>query len=85
MDAIMQAMPEMTELSWQASQDADALVLSSLGLLIGVPVVRKLHVPGFVAYVQPATFTGEFPPMVVVPPAPGWLAPLRPYYNRLAG
>lgn len=84
MDALMAQMEEMTEKCWRGSQDVDVLVASTLGTLMGIPVSRRRGIPSIVAYAQPLTPTKEFHPTFVIPPAPRWLAPLRPYYNLLA-
>ncbi len=83
-EAFTEAMQEMTENCWRASQDAKVLLLSTLGTLMGIPVARKRRIPALVAYVQPMMPTAEFPPLAMLPPAPAWLAALRPYYNLLA-
>ena len=85
MEAIMQGMQETTERSFQASQDADVLLLSGLGILVGIPVAQKLRIPALVSYVQPMTLTAAFPPSVLFPPAPPWLAAVRPSYNLVSG
>jgi sterol 3beta-glucosyltransferase len=69
--------------SWQATQDVDALLLGFLGAYIGIPLARTLGIPAFAAYVFPLSPTREFPSMAF-PPAPAWLAPVRPSYNRLS-
>ena len=68
---------------WQATQDVDALLLSPLGVFIGIPLAHKRGIPAFAANVQPLTPTREFP-SVLFPPAPTWLAPVRSSYNRLS-
>jgi sterol 3beta-glucosyltransferase len=68
---------------WQATQDVDALLLSPLGVYIGIPLAHKRGIQAFAANVQPITPTREFP-SVLFPPAPAWLAPLRSLYNRLS-
>src|SRR5579864_2829465 len=83
-EILTQGMPDMAEKCWHASQDADLLILSTFGALVGLPVAQKLHIPTFVGYMQPLTPTEEFPPTALFPPAPAWLAALRPYYNLLA-
>lgn len=83
MEELGREMQEMTEKCWQASQDADVLLLSTFGLLMGLPIAQKLHIPAFTAYVQPLMPTAEFPPLAYLPPAPSWLGSLRPYCNLL--
>jgi sterol 3beta-glucosyltransferase len=72
-----------TQRCWQAAQDVDALLLSPLGVFIGIPLAHKRGIPAFAANVQPLSPTREFP-SVLFPPAPAWLAPVRPSYNRLS-
>jgi sterol 3beta-glucosyltransferase len=69
--------------SWQATQDRDALLLSFLGTYIGIPLAHTLGIPAFAAYVFPVSPTRDFP-SIAFPPAPAWLAPARPTYNRLS-
>lgn len=69
--------------AWQAIQDVDALVLSVLGVYVGIPFARKRGIPAFAAYVQPLSPTREFP-SVLFPPAPNWLAAVASSYNRLS-
>jgi sterol 3beta-glucosyltransferase len=68
---------------WQSTQDVDALLLSPLGVFIGIPLAHKRGIPAFAANVQPLTPTREFQ-SVLFPPSPAWLAPVRSSYNRLS-
>jgi sterol 3beta-glucosyltransferase len=74
---------DWTQRSWQATQDVDALLLSFLGVYIGIPLAHKRGIPAFAAYVFPVSSTREFPSLAF-PPVPAWLAPVRPSYNRLS-
>jgi sterol 3beta-glucosyltransferase len=49
---------------WSASQDADAILFSVFGFFVGYPVVEKLGVPGYAAFLQNATRTRTFPSML---------------------
>ena len=84
MGELTQEMQEMTEKSWQASQEADVMLLSTFGILMGIPIAQKLYTPAFVSFVQPVMPTAELPPLAYVPTAAPWLGGLRPYYNLLA-
>jgi sterol 3beta-glucosyltransferase len=72
---------EGVQKAWQATQDVDALLLSVLGVYVGMPFARKRGIPAFAAYVQPLSPTREFP-SVLFPPAPRWLAVVASSYNR---
>lgn len=74
---------ESVQRCWQATQDVDALLLSVLGVFIGIPFAHASGIPAFAAYVQPLTSTREFA-SVLFPPAPSWLSWLAPSYNRLS-
>ncbi len=74
---------EGAQRGFQATQDVDALLLSPLGIYIGIPLAHKRGIPAFAANVQPITPTREFP-SVLFPPAPAWLAPVRSLYNRVS-
>ncbi len=84
MEELTAEMQEMTERSWQATQDADALLLSTFGILIGMPIADKRRIPAFAAYLQPIVGTAEFPPLAFVPQLPPRLGALGRHYNRLA-
>ena len=68
--ALTQGMPEMTDQCWKSTQDADVLLLSTLGTLMGIPIAQKRRIPAFAAYVQPLLPTAELPPLFMFPPAP---------------
>jgi sterol 3beta-glucosyltransferase len=72
---------EWAERSWQATQDTDALLMSFLGVYIGIPLAYKRSIPACAAFVFPVSPTREFPSLAF-PPAPAWLAAIRPSYNR---
>lgn len=74
---------EGVQRAWQATQDVDALVLSVLGVFVGIPFAHKRGIPAFAAYVQPLSPTRAFP-SVLFPPAPRWLAAVASSYNRLS-
>jgi hypothetical protein len=83
--AVMRDISEMAESSWKASQDADALVLSTFAAFAtGIPTARKLGIPAFVAHPFPLPPTAEFS-AVGLPVATRWLAALRPWYNLMSG
>jgi UDP:flavonoid glycosyltransferase YjiC (YdhE family) len=82
-EALAEQMQEITEKSWRASQDADVLLLSTFGFLMGIPIAQKRRIPAFLAYVQPFLPTAKLPPTALLPSAPPWLTALRPHYNRL--
>lgn len=74
---------EGVQRAWQATQDVDVLLLSVLGVYVGIPFARKRGIPAFAAYVQPLSPTREFP-SVLFPPAPSWLTAVASSYNRLS-
>lgn len=74
---------EGVQRAWQATQDVDALVLSVLGVFVGIPFAHKRRIPAFAAYVQPLSPTRAFP-SVLFPPAPSWGASVASSYNRLS-
>ncbi|MGA2110579.1 MAG: glycosyltransferase [Anaerolineales bacterium] len=85
-EALREAQPllkEGAERCWQAAQDIDALFFNPIGIYVAVPFAQRRKIPSFAAYVQPISPTREFA-SVLFPPAPGWLSPVRPVYNRLS-
>jgi sterol 3beta-glucosyltransferase len=74
---------EGVQRAWQATQDVDALLLSVLGVYVGIPFAHKRGIPACAAYVQPLSPTRAFP-SVLFPPAPSWLAAVASSYNRLS-
>lgn len=65
---------------WTASQGADALIVSTLGVYCGFDIAATLRIPCFVAHMHPFAATGTAPHMFF-PRLPDWL-PLRSAYNR---
>lgn len=66
--------------AWQAADDADALVVSTLGMYPGLSVAEKRCAPLFVAHFHPLAETSA-EQHVNFPSWPAWL-PLRSRYNR---
>jgi len=66
---------------WAACQDADGLVVSTLGMYCGVHLAEKLQIPCIVAHLHPDHSTSRGPHMFF-PQLPGGV-PLRNSYNRL--
>lgn len=67
---------------WQACADADALIVSTLGVYCGYDIAEKLGIPFFVAHFHPASPTRTIP-HAFFPVLPAWL-PLGGAYNRLS-
>jgi sterol 3beta-glucosyltransferase len=65
---------------WAASQGADALIVSTLGMYCGMHLAERLRIPCIVAHLHPYTATGSDPHMFF-PRLPRG-APLRSAYNR---
>ena len=66
--------------AWQAARDADALVVSTLGIYPGLSVAEKRRAPLIVAHFHPLAQTSA-EQHVNFPAWPAWL-PLRTHYNR---
>jgi UDP:flavonoid glycosyltransferase YjiC (YdhE family) len=84
LDTLPQIRPLVSRLvadAWAASTDADALVVSTLGLYPGLSVAEGRRVPLFVAHFHPLAETSAAQ-HVNFPPWPRRL-PLRNRYNRL--
>jgi sterol 3beta-glucosyltransferase len=67
---------------WQASQDANLLIFSPLGIGTVSSITEKLAIPYWIGAGQPLTPTSAFA-IPFFPPAPGWLpGPGRALYHR---
>ena len=66
---------------WQASQEADLLIFSPLGIGTVSSIAEKLHIPYWLGAGQPLTPTRAFA-IPFFPPAPGWLPFGRALYHR---
>ncbi len=66
---------------WQASQDADLLIFSPLGIGTVSSIAEKLSIPYWIGAGQPLTPTRAFA-IPFFPPAPGWLPFSRALYHR---
>src|SRR5579859_2933508 len=66
---------------WNACQDAEAIVFSTIGLAVGYPIAEKLGVPFSMAAPYPLTPTRAFH-SPYFPAAPA-LLPFSGYYNHL--
>jgi sterol 3beta-glucosyltransferase len=83
-DTLPQIRPLVSRLmadAWQAAADADALVVSTLGLYPGLAVAEKRGAPLIVAHFHPLA-EASAAQHVNFPAWPHWL-PLRQRYNRL--
>ncbi len=83
-DTLPQILPLISRLvrdAWAAGQDADALVVSTLGMYPGLSVAEKRGAPLVVAHFHPLAETSA-EQHVNFPAWPQWL-PLRGRYNRL--
>lgn len=71
---------------WQAAQEADALLVSTLGLAVGMQLVEKRSIPLVAIHMHPL-FPTATRPHVNFPAAPQWLPgwmPLRSTYHWLS-
>jgi sterol 3beta-glucosyltransferase len=73
--------PPLTADALAGARGADALVASTLGVVIGVHLAEALGVPLIPAHFHPSGATAEAPD-ISFPAAPPWL-PLRGAYHRL--
>lgn len=70
----------ITSACWQASHDADVLIVSTLGVYCGYDIAERLDIPLVEAHMHPYGATGALP-HVFFPPLP-LPRPLRRQYNR---
>ncbi|MEO8287533.1 MAG: glycosyltransferase [Chloroflexota bacterium] len=82
MDTIRPLVARLIADCYAASQDADALVVSTLGLYAGYDVAETLGIPVFTAHLHPDVATRYYP-HVFAPVLPSWF-PCRAQYNRLS-
>lgn len=81
-DIVTTMLEQLGRDSWDACQDAEAVLFSTLAFFTGVPIIEKLGLPGIATYLQPVSRTGNFP-SIMFPDLPEGLL-LRRRYNQLS-